>query len=421
MDLSRRRKRQINRLMAVLFAIILAVVLLYGNILLVSQQKQQERQQITAMVGMLREEMPSLSDKELMDLIKDPDEIEHRLERGELLLQKYGYDDWFFAKQERENMWQLILFNSSVIFITALTCILMYALHRRRVHREVRRLQRYFDDLNHGSYDLEPGQAVEGDLSMLQSDIFKVTQLLRTSAEREKAKSEDLSRWLADISHQLKTPIASIRINLDNLLDDPDMPPDLQHDFLKECSMQLEWISSLVMTLLKLARIDAGTVELKKEEMDLMAVAREAEQKLGILSEIAQVEVVWESEPRGELIDPADIGEVPMIGDPAWQLEAVSNILKNCIEHSPAGSKVYLSMRNTAVFKELTIRDTGEGISEEDLPHIFERFYRAQNATRESVGIGLSLANSVVEAGGGKIMVTSEKGEGTTFIIRYLM
>ncbi|MBQ9872046.1 MAG: HAMP domain-containing histidine kinase [Eubacterium sp.] len=407
--------------MAVLFAIILAVVLLYGNILLVSRQKQQERQMITAMVGMLRKEMPSLSDKELMDLIKDPDEIEHRLERGELLLQKYGYDDWFFAKQERENMWQLILFNSSVIFITALTCILMYALHRRRVHREVRRLQRYFDDLNHGSYDLEPGQAVEGDLSMLQSDIFKVTQLLRTSAEREKAKSEDLSRWLADISHQLKTPIASIRINLDNLLDDPDMPPDLQHDFLKECSMQLEWISSLVMTLLKLARIDAGTVELKKEEMDLMAVAREAEQKLGILSEIAQVEVVWESEPRGELIDPADIGEVPMIGDPAWQLEAVSNILKNCIEHSPAGSKVYLSMRNTAVFKELTIRDTGEGISEEDLPHIFERFYRAQNATRESVGIGLSLANSVVEAGGGKIMVTSEKGEGTTFIIRYLM
>ncbi len=421
MDLSRRRKRQINRLMAVLFAIILAVVLLYGNILLVSRQKRQERQMITAMVGMLRKEMPSLSDKELMDLIKDPDEIEHRLETGELLLQKYGYDDWFFAKQERENMWQLILFNSSVIFITALTCILMYALHRRRVHREVRRLQRYFDDLNHGSYDLEPGQAVEGDLSMLQSDIFKVTQLLRTSAEREKAKSEDLSRWLADISHQLKTPIASIRINLDNLLDDPDMPPDLQHDFLKECSMQLEWISSLVMTLLKLARIDAGTVELKKEEMDLMAVAREAEQKLGILSEIAQVEVVWESEPRGELIDPADIGEVPMIGDPAWQLEAVSNILKNCIEHSPAGSKVYLSMRNTAVFKELTIRDTGEGISEEDLPHIFERFYRAQNATRESVGIGLSLANSVVEAGGGKIMVTSEKGEGTTFIIRYLM
>ena len=317
MDLSRRRKRQINRLMAVLFAIILAVVLLYGNILLVSRQKQQERQMITAMVGMLRKEMPSLSDKELMDLIKDPDEIEHRLETGELLLQKYGYDDWFFAKQERENMWQLILFNSSVIFITALTCILMYALHRRRVHREVRRLQRYFDDLNHGSYDLEPGQAVEGDLSMLQSDIFKVTQLLRTSAEREKAKSEDLSRWLADISHQLKTPIASIRINLDNLLDDPDMPPDLQHDFLKECSMQLEWISSLVMTLLKLARIDAGTVELKKEEMDLMAVAREAEQKLGILSEIAQVEVVWESEPRGELIDPADIGEVPMIGDPA--------------------------------------------------------------------------------------------------------
>ncbi len=421
MNLSRRRNRQLNRLLAVLFAMALAAILLFGNINLVSRQKELERKQITAMAGLLREQLPELSDVELMNLLKDPDKVESRLEQGDQLLSKYGYDNAFFSKQENETMWQLILFNSCVIFATAIICILMYVLHRRRVHREVRQLQNYFDSLNHGSYDLEPTQAVEGDLSMLQSDIFKVTQLLRTSAEREKEKSEDLSRWLADISHQLKTPIASIRINMDNMLDDPDMPPELQHDFLKECSMQLEWISSLVQTLLKLARIDAGTVELKKEEMDLLAVVREAEHKLGILAEIAQVDVVWESEPKGERIDPSTLEPVPMIGDAAWQLEAVSNILKNCIEHSRPGSNVYLSMRDTTVFKEVTIRDTGEGIREEDLPHIFERFYRAENATKESVGIGLSLANSVVEAGGGKIMVSSEKEKGSRFTIRYLV
>ena len=407
--------------MAMLFALILAVILLYGNLYLVSRQQEVERQQITAIVGLVREQLPDLSDAELMSLLKDPSDREERLEKGAALMQKYGYDDSFFASMENRLMWQLVLFNAVVIFATGIICVLLYVWHRKRLRREVRQLQQYFDQLNRGSYDLGPGQTSEGDLSMLQSDIFKVTQLLRTAAEHEKEKNEELSRWLADISHQLKTPIASIRINLDNMLDDPEMPVELRKDFMKECSMQLEWISSLVQTLLKLARIDAGTVELKKEEMDLLEVAREAQRKLGILAEIAGVDVVWEDEPRGEVIDPADIPAVPMTGDPAWQLEAVSNILKNCIEHSGSGSRVYLSMRDTTVFKELTIRDTGDGIPEEDLPHIFERFYRAKNARKESVGIGLSLASSIVEAGGGKIMVNSVRGEGTTFTIRYLI
>ena len=407
--------------MAMLFALILAVILLYGNLYLVSRQQEVERQQITAIVGLVREQLPDLSDAELMSLLKDPSDREERLEKGAALMQKYGYDDSFFASMENRLMWQLVLFNAVVIFATGIICVLLYVWHRKRLRREVRQLQHYFDQLNRGSYDLGPGQTSEGDLSMLQSDIFKVTQLLRTAAEHEKEKNEELSRWLADISHQLKTPIASIRINLDNMLDDPEMPVELRKDFMKECSMQLEWISSLVQTLLKLARIDAGTVELKKEEMDLLEVAREAQRKLGILAEIAGVDVVWEDEPRGEVIDPADIPAVPMTGDPAWQLEAVSNILKNCIEHSGSGSRVYLSMRDTTVFKELTIRDTGDGIPEEDLPHIFERFYRAKNARKESVGIGLSLASSIVEAGGGKIMVNSVRGEGTTFTIRYLI
>lgn len=414
-------RRSARILLVLAFAMLLAVILLYGNIWLVSRQKEVERQQITAVVGLLRDQLPELSDADIMALVKDPANRNERLAQGAALMTKYGYDDSFFAAQERKLMWQLVLFNSVVIFLTGVICILLYAWHRRRVRREVRQLQQYFDQLNRGSYDLDPGQTTEGDLSMLQSDIFKVTQLLRTAAEHEKEKNEELSHWLADISHQLKTPIASIRINLDNMLDDPEMPLELRKEFMKECSMQLEWISSLVQTLLKLARIDAGTVELKKEEMDLLEVAREAQKKLGILAEIAGVEVVWEDEPRGEIIDPAEIPAVPMMGDPTWQLEAVSNIMKNCIEHSGSGSRVYLSMRNTTVFKELTIRDTGDGIPEEDLPHIFERFYRAKNARKESVGIGLSLASSIVEAGGGKIMVSSVRGEGTTFTIRYLI
>ena len=337
------------------------------------------------------------------------------------MLQRYGYDEDYFDAEGSRLRNRLLIFNLAMGFLFLLFILILYILHRRRVHREVQELQGYFAELNRGSYDLKLTQTEEGDLSLLQSDIFKITQLLRTSAEESREKSEDLSRWLADISHQLKTPIASMRIHLDNLMDDPEMPEELRKEFIRETSIQLEWVSSLVQILLKLARIDAGTVELKKEEMSLKAVAEEARKKLGILSEIAGVEVVWENETQGKIVGSEEIPEAKMIGDPDWQMEAVSNILKNCIEHSRTGEKVYLSLQSTTVFAELTIRDTGEGIPEEDLPHIFERFYRAANAHRESVGIGLSLASSIIKNGGGRITVTSEKGEGSTFRIRYFL
>ena len=410
-----------NRLPVIACAMLLAAVLLYGNVRLISSSHEDETERTALLIGLLREKLPEVSDAEIMKYVKQGVGDENLKKTGSELMRRFGYDEYYFSKNQNRMVVRLILFNFGVVFIAGCGALTLYFLYKRKVHREVEELEAYFTELNRGSYNLQLEHSMEGDLSILQSEIFKVTQLLRTSAEESKAKSEDLSRWLADISHQLKTPIASIRINLDNMLDEPDMPPDLQHVFLKECSMQLEWVSSLVQTLLKLARIDAGTVVLKREEMDLLAVAREAEEKLGILSEIAEVKIVWESEPNGDEIDPSELSAVPMMGDAAWQLEAVSNILKNCIEHSTAGSKVFLSIRDTTVFKELVIRDMGEGIPEEDLPHIFERFYRAKNAKRESVGIGLSLAASVIREGGGRISAVSEPGKGSTFTIRYLV
>ncbi|MBR6172007.1 MAG: HAMP domain-containing histidine kinase [Eubacterium sp.] len=420
----RRSKLYMNILLPAVGILLLAVLLVYGNLMLIRKSNEQERSYMAEMAGVLRKELPGLSDAEIMQLIKkkeygyaDPEIYD----KGNVMLQRYGYDEDYFDAEGSRLRNRLLIFNLAMGFLFLLFILILYILHRRRVHREVQELQGYFAELNRGSYDLKLTQTEEGDLSLLQSDIFKITQLLRTSAEESREKSEDLSRWLADISHQLKTPIASMRIHLDNLMDDPEMPEELRKEFIRETSIQLEWVSSLVQILLKLAPIDAGTVELKKEEMSLKAVAEEARKKLGILSEIAGVEVVWENETKGKIVGPEEIPEAKMIGDPDWQMEAVSNILKNCIEHSRTGEKVYLSLQSTTVFAELTIRDTGEGIPEEDLPHIFERFYRAANARRESVGIGLSLASSIIKNGGGRITVTSEKGEGSTFRIRYFL
>ena len=416
------QKTWFHMLPAVILGLLLAAVLLYGNTRLISAHNEEEERQTARLVGLLREKLPDVPETEIIRLLKTNEDRSDLEGLGRSVLDRYSFDASYFSRPGEVLMLQLIFFNLTVLLVAGFSCVIFYVLHRRRIRKEVRGLQAYFRELNRGSYNLDMQNSTsESDLSLLQSDIFKITQLLKTSAEDSRAKSEDLSRWLADISHQLKTPIASIRIDMDNMMDDPDMPPELRKEFLKECSIQLEWISSLVQTLLKLARIDSGTVELKKEDMDLLQVAREAQDKLGILSEISGVDIVWETEPKGDPVDPATLPPVPMTGDAGWQLEAISNITKNCLEHSTAGSKVYLSIRNTTVFKELVIRDTGEGIPEEDVPHIFERFYRAKNAKRESVGIGLSLAASIVEAGGGKITVSSVRGEGSTFSIRYFV
>ena len=420
----RRSKLYMNILLPAVGILLLAVLLVYGNLMLIRKSNEQERSYMAEMAGVLRKELPGLSDAEILQLIKkkeygyvDPEIYD----TGNVMLQRYGYDEDYFDAEGSRLRNRLLIFNLAMGFLFLLFILILYILHRRRVHREVQELQGYFAELNRGSYDLKLTQTEEGDLSLLQSDIFKITQLLRTSAEESREKSEDLSRWLADISHQLKTPIASMRIHLDNLMDDPEMPEELRKEFIRETSIQLEWVSSLVQILLGRMRWLVESAELKKEEMSLKAVAEEARKKLGILSEIAGVEVVWENETKGKIVGPEEIPEAKMIGDPDWQMEAVSNILKNCIEHSRTGEKVYLSLQSTTVFAELTIRDTGEGIPEEDLPHIFERFYRAANARRESVGIGLSLASSIIKNGGGRITVTSEKGEGSTFRIRYFL
>jgi signal transduction histidine kinase len=181
----------------------------------------------------------------------------------------------------------------------------------------------------------------------------------------------------------------------------------------------MEWIQSLVISLLKLARIDAGQVKLKKEDMDLQNLVKDSVDKLAVIMDLKNVSV--EIEPVKKVNDKGIPIPDPIVkGDYNWQLEAVTNIIKNSIEHSPNGGKVYVSIEPTSVYNRIVIRDEGEGISEKDIKHIFDRFYKAENSGPDSVGIGLSLSKSIIEAGGGYITVDSKKGKGTSFSVTYV-
>ena len=233
--------------------------------------------------------------------------------------------------------------------------------------------------------------------------------MLRESAENSEKEKTNLSNSLADISHQLKTPLTSIRIMLDNIEENPNMDEKTRNEFIEEISRQIDWISSLVISLLKLAKFDAGAIIMQDTQINVKKLIDNVINNLAIMIDIKNIKIE-------EKIDE----DVILRADYNWQLEALTNIIKNCIEHSKEDSKIKIEVENNSIFVKIKITDEGEGIAKEDLSHIFERFYKSKQASENSIGIGLPLAKTIIEKENGYIKIDSELGKGTTFEIKYL-
>lgn len=328
----------------------------------------------------------------------------------EKILQKYGYDEDIVAIKELDNVMKKNITQNAIFliifFATALSIYIIYAIIQ---DRKIKEINRYLRGINNGNYTLKIQDNGEGELSKLRNELYKTTILLKENAFNSEKEKEQLSNSLADISHQLKTPLTSIRIMLDNILENPEMEKDVREEFLRDISNQIEWISSLVISLLKIAKFDAGTIKMENEEINVKKLIDNVVSNLSILLEIKEVEVVTDIDENSTFV-----------ADYKWQLEALTNIIKNAIEYSNQGSKIYIKTENNAVFLKIKIQDTGKGIEKKDIKHIFERFYKTKNNHEESIGIGLSLAKTIIEQNNGYIKVDSEIGKGTTFEIKYL-
>ncbi len=290
-----------------------------------------------------------------------------------------------------------------------LTLLTMYLFYICIQERKIKEINEYIRGVNNKNYTLKIEDNEDGELSRLRNELYKTTVLLKESAEISETEKENLSLAIADISHQLKTPLTSIRIMLDNISDNPNMEQDIRNDFIKEISKQVDWISSLVISLLKMARFDAGTIKMDNKEINVNALIKNIISNLAILIELKEIEIVT-------CID----AKATFFGDYKWQQEAITNIIKNAIEHSKPKSKIYITTENTSVFLKIKIRDEGMGISKEEQKHIFERFYKSKNSSEDSIGIGLSLAKTIIEKNNGYIKVDSELDKGTTFEVKYL-
>lgn len=281
----------------------------------------------------------------------------------------------------------------------------IFALYTKQRYNRLNELNNYLSAVCSGDFDLKIAENTEGELSILSNNLYKVITILKTQNEMLIKDKTYLADSLADISHQLKTPLTSMMVMTDLIKENGQ--PEKRDEFLSIIEGQLDKMKWLITNLLKLSRLDAGTVEFKNEPFSIKNAVEQSLNPFLVTLELKQI----------ELLNNAD--DFTVTGDEGWTVEAIGNIIKNCIEHTDKNGRLTISSTGTNLYTSIVITDNGCGIEAEDLPHIFERFYQGKNAHNESVGIGLALAKAVFEKERATITVNSEIGIGSEFEIRF--
>lgn len=293
-----------------------------------------------------------------------------------------------------------------ILLICGLLLLLVHVLFLNRRYRAIAALSDSIDRVLHGQDEVLVSESSEGELAVLDSEIRKMTLRLKEQADQLTQDKRFLAEAMADISHQLRTPLTSMSL-VTEMLSKQTISPDRRTELLRDLRTQEEKVSWLVETLLKISRIDAGTARFEPRTVQARALLVKAAEALAISFELRGIGLVIKS----------DGGTLSV--DPDWTNEAIGNVVKNCMEHMPQGGKLRLSAQTTALYTEFIIEDSGEGFAEEDLPHVFERYYRGKNAAKSSVGIGLALAQMIVTEQGGTIAAENRPEGGARFIIRF--
>lgn len=337
---------------------------------------------------------------------------QENVERGKQMLAPYGYDkeipeqlyQYYSELMIRPVLWY-------VLFVTLffIGVLLLCFVQTGTIYKEIRRLKSAADHFVLDG-DYQAPVCSEGDLSALKDSIHAMQEKV---AFRVKALSKDkeyLKDLLSDISHQLKTPLAALRMYNEIIMERKNLSEERKQEFLLLGKQQIDRTDWLVQGLLKMARVEAGAIVMNLRENSL---ANTVEQATAPFLELA-------SQHKINLrIDVPE--EISFCHDRDWTAEAVGNIIKNAIEHTPDGGKVTVSAVQTPLVAELRIADTGRGMEVTEIPHVFERFYsKNKSPDCRNVGIGLSLAKGIIEKNNGSIYVKSSPGIGSEFIVTFL-
>lgn len=291
------------------------------------------------------------------------------------------------------------------VLVLCLVFIMLFLFTNYRRYQRLSQLSAELDRILHGNENIEFERYSEGELSILQSEIYKMTVTLREQSQKLREDKVFLADSIADISHQIRTPLTSMNITL-SLLSEPDLSEERRQELIRELYGLLSGIDRLINMLLKISRLDAGAVQFKNESISMKELIQTAVKPLLVPLEL-----------KGQSFETAAEGEFH--GDIAWTSEAIGNIVKNCVEHTPEGGRIAVSATENTLYSEIVISDNGNGIDKEDLPNIFKRFYKGKSSGADSFGIGLALAKMIVTGQNGVVKAENAAQGGAMFTVRF--
>ena len=344
------------------------------NIYQDAEYKESLNRYANTMVKMVREKYPEVSEEEIVELVN----VE-AVEGLDDVLADYGISGDIYVFKSIEHTRRVTLIgNVAILTMLGVLSLVVFGVYTSKRKRKIDELDRYIQDVSNKMYEIGIDKESEDELNRLKDSLYKITVVLKEDSESKRKQNEAILELVSDISHQLKTPITSIQILLDNILENENMDSDTRRKFTLEILRQVKGMNFLI-----LADLDV-LIELKHLDVHI------------------------------------DVPEnVRFDGDYNWNKEAVLNIVKNAVEYTPDRKNIFIGAEENDLYTKIVIRDEGKGIDEKDLPHIFERFYKRGNSAEDSFGIGLALSKSIVEKQNGFVSVDSEVGKGTVFTVKY--
>lgn len=357
-------------------------------------------EKISSIVYLLKEKNPEITDSEISEILNNDDKYYD--------LSKYGIkiDKESIVYSNDKLVLRMILLNVSSSIIFFIILLLIYFSYSKQKDNKVKDIYKMIEDVSKGNYEIDFKNKSEDELSIFRDNLYKITLKLKEESINSLNDKKLLKENLENISHQLKTPLTAISISVDNILDSKNITDKKRREFFKDIKKETNNISFLVKSLLELSRFDANVVKFQRKDNDIFNIVDEAIKRVDLLRDLKNIEIITNN--VHEKIN----------CDFNWQVEAISNIIKNAIEHSIESSIIKLDVLSNDIYTSVKVINYGNVIDKEDLKNIFRRFYNGKNSINNSTGIGLSLSKSIIEKDNGKIFVDSFDNT-TVFEVKY--
>lgn len=393
------RKYLLKSLCVIMFFIILLCLV---NKVEYNKYKYNTNQKINGIVAKIQEKYPEIEKEEIIEILNSNNKNN--------LFNEYGYDinKDSYINQNNE---VYIKFNILKIFILLLSfMILIYLFVRYYFKRdnEIEKIIKCLEKINQKNYEIDINDVSEDKLSILKHEIYKTTVMLKENTEKANQDKINLKNSLQDISHQLKTPLTSSIIMLDNIIDDLENDIEIKPEFIKKVKKDISKISFLIQSILKLSMFESNTITFIRKEIPVKKIINSSIENIENLCDLKNIKIVVKDRSKNKIYC-----------DYRWQVEALTNILKNAVDYSFNDSIIIVEVDKNNTYTLIKIKDFGKGMSEDETINIFKRFYKGKNSSSDSNGIGLSLAKAIIEKDNGRVIMNSLKGEGTTFSIKY--